>query len=129
MLTFLHSCGYIVDILDDLIEIGLDVIQMDQQENMGLDLLGKRFGGRITFWCPVDIQNTMARGSLQEICAYCRKMVAALGRPAGGFIARWYGDPAAVGHTQEAIKAMGEEFLKLSREHNRKYEQKSFQKV
>ena len=36
MLTLLHSCGYIMDILEDLIEIGLDVIQIDQQENMGL---------------------------------------------------------------------------------------------
>jgi len=54
--TFLHSCGYITEILDDLIEIGLDVIQMDQQENMGLDKLSKRFAGRITFFNPVDIQ-------------------------------------------------------------------------
>ena len=116
LLTFLHSCGNIVDILDDLIEIGLDVIQMDQQENMGLDLLGRRFGGRITFWCPVDIQNTMVRGSLEEIRAYCRKMVLALGRPHGGFIAKWYGDPAGAGHRQEAIAAMSEEFFRLSRE-------------
>lgn len=120
LLTFLHSCGYIADILDDLIEIGLDVIQMDQQENMGLDFLGSKFGGRITFWCPVDIQNTMARGSAHEIREYCRKMLATLGRPRGGFIAKWYSDPAGAGHSQEAIKAMCEEFLKLSREHTRK---------
>jgi len=124
LLTFLHSCGYIVDILDDLIEAGLDCIQMDQQENMGLDLLGKRFGGRITFWCPVDIQNTMVRGSPQEIRAYCRRMVAALGKPAGGFIASWYSDPVGAGHTPEAIAAMCDEFLKLSREHAGKYKGK-----
>ncbi|MGQ9661527.1 MAG: uroporphyrinogen decarboxylase family protein [Kiritimatiellia bacterium] len=117
LLTFLHSCGHIVDILDDFIEIGLDVIQMDQQENMGLELLGNRFGGRITFWCPVDIQNTMVRGTLDEIRAYCRRMVRVLGRPNGGFIAKWYADPAAVGHRPEAIAAMCEEFLRLSREY------------
>jgi len=117
LLTFLHSCGHIVDILDDLIEIGLDVIQMDQQENMGLDLLGRRFGGRITFWCPVDIQLTMVRGSLDDIRAYCRKLVHTLGRPSGGFIASWYADPAGAGHKKEAIEAMCLEFLKLSRRH------------
>ncbi|MCF7838595.1 MAG: hypothetical protein K9N49_08185, partial [Candidatus Marinimicrobia bacterium] len=69
LLTFLHSCGDITAILDDLIEIGLDVIQMDQQENMGLERLGAEFGGRITFWCPVDIQATMAHGSLDDIRA------------------------------------------------------------
>ncbi len=84
--TFLHSCGYIVDILDDLIEIGLDVIHMDQQENMGLELLGERFGGRLTFWSPVDIQNTMARGDIEEIESYCHKMYEYLARPGGGFI-------------------------------------------
>ncbi|MBN1349081.1 hypothetical protein JXJ21_06720 [candidate division KSB1 bacterium] len=117
MLTFLHSCGHIVDILDDLIEIGLDVIHMDQQENMGLELLGKRFGGRLTFYSPVDIQNTMVNGTLDEIRAYCRQMVTHLGRPGGGFIPRWYSDPVGAGHRQEAIDAMAEEFLRLSREH------------
>jgi uroporphyrinogen decarboxylase len=116
MLTLLHSCGYIVDILDDLIEVGLDVIQMDQQENMGLELLGERFGGRITFYCPVDIQNTMARGNPAEIRAYCRKMVQHLGRPEGGFIAGWYGDPKGAGHTQEAIDAMCDEWMRISAE-------------
>jgi hypothetical protein len=117
MLTLLHSCGHIVDILDDLIDAGLDVIQMDQQENMGLELLGERFGGRITFYCPVDIQNTMVYGSLDEIRAYCEQMVRLLGRPEGGFIAQWYGDPASAGHSQEAIDAMCETFVRLSREH------------
>ncbi len=115
LLTFLHSCGNIVDILDDLIEIGLDVIQMDQQENMGLEMLGERFGGHITFYCPVDIQNTMVDGTLDDIRSYCRKMVNCLGRANGGFIARWYGDPVGAGHRQEAIDAMCQEFLDINK--------------
>lgn len=116
MLTFLHSCGYIVDILDDLIEIGLDVIHMDQQENMGLELLGSRFGGRLTFFSPVDIQQTFAHGTLDQIRAYCRRMVECLSRPEGGFIPRWYTDPKGAGHRREAIDAMCAEFLRLSDE-------------
>ena len=117
LLTFLHSCGYIVDILDDLIDIGLDVIQMDQQENMGLELLGKKFGSRITFYNPVDIQNTMVYGSNKKIRAYCRKMGKFLGGQKGGFIPKWYSDPVGAGHRQEAIDTMCDEFLKISREH------------
>jgi len=117
LLTFLHSCGYIVDILDDLIEIGLDVVHMDQQQNMGLELLGERFGGRITFYACVDIQNAMVHGTLDDIRDYCRKMAKLLGRPEGGFIPRWYSDPVGAGHRQEAIDAMCEEFLRLSKEH------------
>jgi len=115
LLTFLHSCGYIVDILDDLIEAGLDVIQMDQQENMGLELLSERFAGRITFWSPVDIQNTMVNGSLDDIGDYCRKMVELLGRSEGGFMVRWYSDPTGAGHRPEAVEAMSEEFLRISK--------------
>lgn len=116
LLTFLHSCGDITAILDDLIEIGLDVIQMDQQENMGLERLGREFGGRITFWCPVDIQQTMVRGTLDEIRAYARRMVTTLGRPEGGFMAMWYSDPAGAGHRQAAIDAMCEAFVAYGRE-------------
>ena len=113
MLTFLHSCGYIVDILDDLIEAGLDVIQMDQQQNMGLELLSKRFRGRITFWCPVDIQNMMCDGTPEEIRAYAREMFDKLATPAGGFIAGYYSDPVGAGHSPEAVEAMCDEFVRL----------------
>lgn len=111
--TFLHSCGHIVDILDDLIEIGLDVIHMDQQENMGLELLGKRFGGRLTFYAPVDIQHTMCTNDLGAIRAYCGEMVRHLARPTGGFLPRWYSDPDGAGHTRKAIDAMCTKFLRL----------------
>ena len=114
--TFLHSCGHIVAILDDLIEVGLDVIHMDQQENMGLELLGRRFGGRLTFYSPVDIQATMSRGNLAEIRAYARRMVRWLGRPNGGLILRWHDDPKGSGHSEAALEAMCDEFGRLSRE-------------
>lgn len=116
LLTVLHSCGYITDILEDLIEAGLDVIQMDQQLNMGLDLLHKRFAGRITFYCPVDIQATMVYGSSRTIRDYCREMVSKLGTPKGGFIAGYYSSPQSVGHTPQAIQAMCEEFMQIHRE-------------
>lgn len=113
--TFLHSCGYILDILPGLIDAGLDVAQLDQQMNMGLDALG-RFRGRVTFYCPVDIQAVMPTGNIPEIRRYCRRMAECLATPEGGFIADYYGDPAAVGHSREAIEAMCDEFATISRE-------------
>lgn len=115
LLAFMHSCGYTVDILDDLIEIGLDVIQMDQQENMGLDVLGSRFAGRITFWCPVDIQRTMVYEDVNGVRDYCHRLVNQLWKD-GGFIAKWYNDSTGAGHKPEKVKAMAEEFMKLSAE-------------
>ncbi|MEI6520425.1 MAG: uroporphyrinogen decarboxylase family protein [bacterium] len=114
--TFMHSCGHIVDLLDDMIDAGLQVVHMDQQENMGLELLGERFGGRLTFYSGVDIQMTLARGIPDEIRAYARKMVKLLGRPEGGILPRWYTDPEGAGHTPEAVEVMCKEFLKISDE-------------
>ncbi|MFP4055642.1 MAG: uroporphyrinogen decarboxylase family protein [Candidatus Brocadiia bacterium] len=111
LVTFLHSCGYITEILDDLVEAELDVIQMDQQENMGVERLGQRFGGRLAFWCPVDIQQTMVHGTLDDIRAYARKLIDTLGRYDGGFMAKWYPAPQAVGHSEERIAAMAEAFV------------------
>ena len=114
--TWLHSCGYITDILDDLIEAELDVIEMHQQENMGLELLGERFKGRITFFAPVDIQSVMPHGSAGEIKQYCRRMSNILGSKNGRFIPQWYSDAAGAGHTRENIDTMCREFLKINDE-------------
>jgi uroporphyrinogen-III decarboxylase len=115
MLTFLHSCGHIADLLDDLIEAELDVIQMDQQENMGMENLARRFGGRLCFWCPVDIQQTMVFGSVDDVRSYARRLISTFGRFTGGFIAQWYASPAAVDHSQEKITAMSETFVKYAK--------------
>jgi len=111
LLTFLHSCGYIIDLLDDLIDAGLHVIQMDQQENMGVENLAKRFGGRVCFYCPVDIQNTMNKGTVEHVRAYSRKLIDILGAFDGGFIAKWYPAPEAAGHSIAKVRAMSEEFI------------------
>lgn len=115
MHTFMHSCGHIVAILDDLIEIGLEAVHMDQQANMGLELLGQRFGGRINFFSPVDIQVGM-QGALDDVRAYARQMAQHLLRREGGLIPRWYTDPQGAGHTPEALDVMCEEFLAINRE-------------
>lgn len=113
--TWLHSCGYIIDIIEDLIEVGLDALHMDQQENMGLENLS-RLRGRITFFAPADTQTIMPTGNPDAIRAYCRKMSEHLGTIEGGFIPRWYADPGSVGHSRESLDIMCKEFLKISDE-------------
>ena len=51
MKVFFHSCGYVWDIIGDLIEIGIDIINLEQplvfsrEKISGIDRLAKRFGG------------------------------------------------------------------------------------
>ena len=106
MMTFMHSCGHITGFMELFIKSGLDVIQMDQQENMGVDLLSEKFGGRICFWCPVDIQQTMVNGTVQDVENYAKKLIDKFGSFNGGFIGKWYPSAEAVNHTWEKINAM-----------------------
>ena len=51
-----HTCGSNYDILDDLIEIGVDALNPVQTnaKNMEADKLKREFGGRLTFWGGID---------------------------------------------------------------------------
>jgi uroporphyrinogen decarboxylase len=108
--VWLHSCGYTIQVLPWLAEAGLNVAQLDQQENMGLEELDRAVGGRLAFWCPVDVQKTMVTGSEDDIRAYVRRMIATLGAHRGGLISMAYSSPEAVNHTPEKVAAMCEAF-------------------
>ena len=86
----MHSCGYIYDIIGNLIDVGVDALQLDQPGLMGLERLSREFGGKVTFYCPVDIQTTMQTGNKQKIQYEARRMIDLFGRFKGGFIAKDY---------------------------------------
>ena len=104
--VWLHSCGHIVDLLPTLADWGVNVMQMDQQENMGLEAIDAAVGGRVAFWCPVDIQATMITGDAAAIERYVQRMIGTLGGHNGGLISMAYSTPEAVHHTPEKVAAM-----------------------
>ena len=108
-----HTCGYIVEILDDYIACGVDVIQLDQQENMGLELLSERFRGKVCFFCPADIQRTIDMDR-EMLFARCDDMVRLLGTEHGGFMAKTYPQPEAVHITHEYMQNMTDGFKAAS---------------
>lgn len=94
-LTFwMHSCGYVVDIIPSLVEIGVNVFQFDQPELSGLEFLA---GFDCTYWSPVDIQQTLPTGDRALIEARARDMIRLLGGRGGGLIAKDYGDDRSIG--------------------------------
>ena len=82
-----HTCGSVVDLLDDLIEIGVDVLNPVQVAARGMDpaALKARFGDRLSFWGGIDTQSVMPFGSPDEVRAEVRKRIGALG-PGGGYV-------------------------------------------
>ncbi|HID11918.1 MAG TPA: hypothetical protein EYP17_11555 [Candidatus Latescibacteria bacterium] len=51
------------------------------------------------------------QGPDEEVAQYAQKLIDAFGRFQGGFIAKWYHSPEAVGHSWEKIQSMSEAFL------------------
>ncbi len=64
--VFMHSDGCITDIVDDLIEVGVQALN-SQVKCMGVAELGRRFRGRLTFWGEIDRQEILAFGSRADV--------------------------------------------------------------
>jgi len=85
---FLHSCGSIVDLLPDLIEIGVEIINPVQTSARGMDpeRLKREFGKDLTFWgAGCDTQHLLPCGTEQEINEQVRRRVETFA-PGGGFV-------------------------------------------
>ncbi len=82
-----HSCGYVYDVISDLIDIGVDALNLNQPRLLGIDRLRGAFGGQVCFICPVDMQTTLIEGSKADIEEEARLLVDRLGGKEGGFIA------------------------------------------
>lgn len=80
-----HSCGYILPIIDDFVDIGLDILNPVQPRAMDPSEIKKRFGSRLTLWGTVDEQRVLPFGSPAEVAAEVRLRLRTMA-PGGGFI-------------------------------------------
>jgi uroporphyrinogen decarboxylase len=98
MKVFMHSCGAINILIPGLIDSGVDVLQLDQPELVGIDMLSSlQEKSKITFWSPVDIQKTLQTRDESAIRGKAREMLDKLWKGRGGFIAKLYEDNASIG--------------------------------
>jgi uroporphyrinogen decarboxylase len=84
--VWFHSCGNVHAIIGDLIEIGVDVLELLQPDIFGVEQLAHEFGGKVCFCCSVDHQRRAVSGTRDEIFAYARLLRDQLGAFNGGFI-------------------------------------------
>jgi uroporphyrinogen decarboxylase len=84
---YLHSCGSITDILDELIDAGVEVINPVQPRAKDMDSAGlkERFGGRVVFHGGVDEQYVLPYGSVDEVQEEVKLRIGTLA-PGGGYI-------------------------------------------
>ena len=100
----LHSCGKILDILDDLVEIGLDCYQTVQPEVYDLKELKKRFGRRLSFYGAISTQQFLPFAKPEEVEVKVNETISILGTGGGYICAPTHQVPADV--PAENIMAM-----------------------
>jgi len=90
--TSLHSDGYIVDIIPDLIECGVSRLNPQDLVN-GLDNLERLAKGKVYLHLDIDRQKVMVFGKPDEIDAHIYNCIRTLGSKKGGLTMIWYAFP------------------------------------
>ncbi len=80
-----HSDGYIYPIINDLIEIGIDILNPIQPQSMDPIYLKKQYGNKLSFWGSIDEQYTLPFGTLKEVKKEVLERIKTIA-PGGGFI-------------------------------------------
>jgi uroporphyrinogen decarboxylase len=111
--VWFHTCGDVHAIIGDLIEAGVDVLELLQPDIFGVERLAAEFGGQVCFCCAVDHQQRAISGTREEIRAYARLLVEQLGAYHGGFIA-YIEDYASLGMSEQNYQWIREAFHSLS---------------
>ncbi len=86
--TFIHSCGSIWKLLDDIVDAGFDALNPVQTSAVGMEppALKERYGDRITFWGGgIDTQKTLPFGTPADVRSMVRERMEIFGR-GGGFV-------------------------------------------
>ncbi|MGA2618948.1 MAG: uroporphyrinogen decarboxylase family protein [Thermoguttaceae bacterium] len=108
----LHSCGKVNAFVPCFIDLGMDILNLQQPQTYGIEELGAQAAGKICLLTTADIQSTMPAGNPDRIRAEVRRLVENWSTPKGGFIVFNYGFGDMIGCTPEATALMFKEFEK-----------------
>jgi len=106
--VYLHTDGYIVDIIPDLIETGVTILNPQDLVN-GLDNLDRLAKGRVCIALDIDRQSVTVFGRPEEVTHHIRRCILRLGSPEGG-LSLGYGvyPETPVENIEAAVRAMEE---------------------
>ena len=84
--VFIHCCGAVQELFDELIECGLDAFNPFQPEVMDVFEMKKQFGDRLTFYGGISTQKTLPFGTVSDVTDEVRRLLDEVGA-SGGYIA------------------------------------------
>lgn len=102
--VLVHSCGKINEIIEGYIKAGVDSLNLQQPRALGIEEVGRRYRGRVTFESLADIQATLPTGDRARVQADADLLMEYWADPKGGFIFSDYGDDKAIGVGDAGIK-------------------------
>jgi len=73
--VFIHSCGDVDELFDDLIAIGVDCFNPFQPEVMDVGVLMKQYHGRLAFHGGLSTQRTLPHGTVNDVRAESRRLI------------------------------------------------------
>jgi uroporphyrinogen decarboxylase len=111
--VILHSCGKVNEFVPLFIEMGADVLNLQQPQAYGIKELGRSFAGKVCFLTTVDIQATLPSNNPEAVRAEARELVENWSTPEGGFIVFNYGDSEGIGVNDTIAEVMFREFYDL----------------
>ena len=82
--VFIHSCGDVDELFDDLVGIGLNCFNPFQPEVMDVASLMQNYRGRLTFHGGLSTQRTLPFGTVEDVRTETRRLLK-MGAP-GGYI-------------------------------------------
>lgn len=82
--VFIHSCGDVDELFDDLVSIGLNCFNPFQPEVMDTEFLLKKYRGGLAFYGGLSTQKVLPYGSVEDVRKETRRLIE-LGKE-GGYI-------------------------------------------
>ena len=73
--VFIHSCGDVDELFDDLIGIGLNCFNPFQPEVMDVTALHQKYRGRLVFHGGLSTQRTLPYGTVEQVRAETRRLL------------------------------------------------------
>jgi uroporphyrinogen decarboxylase len=110
---WMHSCGKINDIIPGIIEIGADVLNIEQPRVLGIEEVGSKYAGKICFSSGCDIQRTLPFKGEKDIREEAQLLLNCWGTEKGGFILSDDGNDSSLGIPKEKKELSYKAFLEL----------------
>lgn len=85
IIVHMHSDGHLHDLIDDIIDGGVEIINLQDLVN-GVDWIAEKFAGKVCVELDIDRQSITPFGTPKDIHELIRNEVAQIGRKEGGLM-------------------------------------------